>query len=554
MEHSRLAGTRKSALLPFSESPPPSARRPASTPPGAGGRDPAGKISPRTDTALFYAVVFTLTAVTVWPLWSTRFLPMQDYPQHLFLAHLSATWSDPAYNWKDFYCLDLQFRPYMLWYLAMNLLTGVFEVETAGRMLFSLYIVLITLLVLSARRLTDRSHPPWGMLLIYPFAFNQMYYLGFPNYLLSLPLLFLALLDLDSLVVRISAGSILRHGLYLVLLLLNHPYTALVYIVLGAISALYLRKNRRQCLTMLVPLTGMALCFALWYLLGHGPSSAPTGAPWQVSWWNLPGTAAYYLLPFTGMRWTNGPDWIILGLWGLGAALFVGCSQPPGRTSGLRVRRTTAWYLASLFGFLVLPFWMGYYSYFNLRLAPVSYFALALTLGTLRMTARSGALLAFTVLMLLTGSIRTQKTVSQETATLLPVLSKARANALILPLVFDGASGAVDPVFFYQLHGHETDYYHVLVGGGANPALFPNAMMPVQYRPGVRLPRPDQAKGFSWTRQGAYYDYLLVRKAPPGLYGYLALTCRLLASSGPWDLFQNKSDRRPLQPALRRLP
>ncbi len=42
----------------------------------------------------FYAAVILLAALSLWPVWSVRFLPMQDYPQHLFIAYVTATFED----------------------------------------------------------------------------------------------------------------------------------------------------------------------------------------------------------------------------------------------------------------------------------------------------------------------------------------------------------------------------------------------------------------------------------------------------------------------------
>lgn len=508
----------------------------------------AGKLaaqSPRREAVLFYALIVVLTAVALWPIWATRLLPMQDYPQHLFLARITANYHQLSWNWKDFYRVDLGLRPYMLWYLAANLLARGFEIEVAGKLLFSLYILLITLLVLVARRLTPGGYLPWGALLLYPFAFNQMYFMGFSNYIISLPILLLAVLDLDHFAGGFSSGNIARHAVYFILLFLSHPYSVLVYIALALTSTLFPGRSRPESLRMLIPPVAMGLIFAAWYLMRHGPSSAPTSLPWAMTWWPLDGPLAFYLLQFTGMRWTGGPDWLTAALWGLVALPFVLPWLRRDKADPVW-RRLAALNIAALLGFIALPFWMGYYAYFNLRLAPVSYFALSLLLCRLRVPFRSGMLLGCAVMALLFGSIQVQKSVAREAETILPVLQAARGNALVLPLIFGAGSDVLDSVFFYQIHSHETDYYHAVVGGGASPALFPNAMMPVQYRPGLRLPYPDTPWLFSWPEHGAYYDYVLVRQAPADFYRYLAPASNLVARSGHWSLFENRMPRKSL--------
>lgn len=499
----------------------------------------------RREAVLFHSSLFVLTVVSLWPIWAVRFLPMQDYPQHLFLAQVITTYDAPSFNW-EFYRVDLGFRPYMLWYFAMKLLAGLFSIEAAGKILFSLYVFLIAALALVARRLSPKGSLPWGALLLYPFAFNQMYFMGFPNYILSLPLIFLALLDVDSLGQGISLGKILRHGLYLVLLFLSHPFSLLVYITLAVISGLFTWKTRTQLITTTLPAVVMALIFTVWYLAQHGPSSAPTSVPWTVHWLPMHLSLAHYLLQFTGMRLSNGADWLTVGLWGGVTVFFYGAWKSSDK-AGCSSRRFAAWYLASVAGFFVLPSFLGYYSYFNLRLAPVSYFALALLLCRITVSLRTGVILAFCVFALLVQSIRMQELVVLETETVLPVVSAVPKNSLILPLVFRSTSDIIEPVFFCEFHANESDYYHLLVGGGANPTLFPNAMMPVQYQPGVRLPYPKKLEEFSWSEHGAYYDYILVRQAPQDLYHSLEKSCDLVASSGAWRLFKNRATRKPIR-------
>lgn len=469
---------------------------------------------------------------------------MQDYPQHLFLAQVTATFDRPDYNWKDFYRVDLGVRPYMLWYLAMRMLSGL-NLEVAGKILFSLYILLVTALVLVARRLAPTQCVPWGALLLYPFAFNQMYYLGFSNYIISLPLLFLALLDLPGLNENLTSLKIARHSFYLALLFLTHPYSALVYIVLAITSVLFSQDEPTPKIRLLIPAAVMTVVIATWYLVDHTISSAPLAQPWMLTWRSVPATLLYYVLMFSGMRVVNGPDVIAVLSWCVIGFVFFSAWRRNGQKHPAR-RRLASLYLASLAGFCVLPFWMGYYSYFNFRLAPVSYFALSLLLCTLRLSFRPALVVGISAVVLVAGAGRTQSAISREVETVLPVIAAAERNSLILPLAFDSHSDVLDPLFFYQMHSHEGDYYHLLVGGGANPSLFPNAMMPVQYRPGLHLPYPLSLQGSAWVRCLPYYDYVLVREAPAEAKPYLVVNGDLVAAHGPWSLFKKKSPRKDL--------
>jgi hypothetical protein len=485
--------------------------------------------------------VLLLTLVALWPIWSVRFLPMQDYPQHLFLSHVIESYGDPALDWKQHYDVDLKPRPYVLWYALMAPLAAAVGVEAAGKLTLSLYVLLIAALALASAR--GRRSPPWGALLLFPFAFNQTYFMGFSNYLLSMPVLFLAILDLEALsTTAVSLARMARHAGYLAVLFLDHPYTLLVYAGLTACLALASSRDRARSRRILTASVGVSLVLGAWYLTQGEPPVASVA--WAILWWPPQSTLAYYLLMFTGMRWTTAPDLFTAVVW-LGVAALFALSWLRRRDAVEAPLWPLVCFASSLLGFLLLPFWLGYYSYFNLRLAPVTYFALALLLARVRLAWRAGALVGVLAALLLVPSIRLQLRVSREVDQVLPWLARMPTNALILPLVFDGSSAALDPYFFQQFHAHEADYYHVIVGGGANPTLFPNAMMPVQYRPEWRPPFPAKPWQFSWPLHGGAYDYFVTRGAPPEFVAYLRTQSELVIESGPWALLRNPNRSRP---------
>jgi hypothetical protein len=89
---------------------------------------------------------------------------------------------------------------------------------------------------------------------------------------------------------------------------------------------------------------------------------------------------------------------------------------------------------------------------------------------------------------------------------------------------------------------NDYDYYHVLVGGGYNPYLIRSSIHPVDVKPGQQRPAPpgfDPGR-FAWKSHGADYQYFLTRGAPKGVAEYLLPNCDLVATSGPWVLFERK--------------
>lgn len=486
---------------------------------------------------LFCICVIILLATSLYPVFGLRLLPMQDYPQHLFLAQVATTYEDPAFNWSKYYDVNLGLRPYMLWYLLIKYVGLVTGVELAGKILFSLYLLLITVFIYMIKRSLANFTLPWSALLLYPFAFNQIYFMGFSNYILSLPLLFIALLDLEHLLKHPAAPwRIALHSVYIFILILNHPYTFLVYLTLAFIASFLSGLGVKQSLKKLAPEIALGALFILWYVTMHSQSSSPTATAWEILWCDMRASIKYYLLMFTGMRLTRNIDWASIFLWITCAAVIIIPWLKNGKESS-ETRWPLTILLASFEGFMILPFWFGYYAYFNVRLAPVTYFALALLLSRLKISPRAGITVAVCSFLLVILSIQTQMKVSAEAETILPIIGKMKPNALVLPLIFDGTSENIDPWFFPLIHSHEANYYNLLQGG-ANPHLFPNAMMPVQYKTGASLPFPTEPALFSWSQKFSIYDYFLVRSPPDGFDRMMQDNCcQLSAVSGYWHLY-----------------
>jgi hypothetical protein len=488
---------------------------------------------------LFQLAVLWFSALSLWPVWRFRFPSMQDYPQHLFISYLLSTFDNPSFDWGKHYVVALKADPYNLFYYITKFFHLFCDIETSGKLFISIYIILVALLVLRASRsLNDAQTPPWGLLLLFPFSFSQIYFLGFTNYLISVPLLFLVLLDLERLVsLPLSAGSILQHSLYQFLLFITHPYTVLLYLGFAfAGSSFYFSEVRRLKKAFFAPLL-LALFFLLWYGSSYSPGGVPQTAEQGIRWLPVEETLGFFMLMFTGMHWTDGVYWPTTLIWLMIMGLFV--------ISGVVRRKEIAipWKMASFFflsllGFSLLPFWLTYYSYFNLRIAPVSYFFLAMVLSRIKLSGKA----AFMVVSLVTGlmllSSNLQEKLSQETAEVMPLFAKMEKNATILPLMLDSSAAGLDPAFF-EFHKHEPSYYHIFVGGGVTPALFSSPLLPVQYKPGVTLPVPTDFKPASLQAYAPYYRYLLIRGAPDMYIWELSHYYNLAGRSGKWSLFES---------------
>lgn len=480
-----------------------------------------------------------LTLTCLWPVWWYRFLPMQDYPQHLFIAHVLSTFDSPDFDWKKNYELNSGWGAYTLTYGLLRLFSAFTTIEAAGKLLTSLYVLLMTAVVLRAARYHAETQPPWALLLIFPLVFNQTYFLGFQSYLLSIPLLFLALMELDRLASHtITAGSTVYHAGILVLLFFTHPFSVLTYLALGLVMAIFHFHDRATFRRTMIPVGLMAAIFVAWYF-----GSASTNAPkynWDIMWWPVKGIAAFYFAMFTGMRWFNGIDIYATTLWAAFFGLLLWFAARDWKHLNISMPLAVLMAL-TLLGYLFLPYWFIYYAFFNLRLAPVTYILLAWILTGVRVPRIAGHICAALAAGLVAISINIHAKISAETGQLVPLLAKMEKNSAVFPLLIDSGTTVIDSAIFLYLHANDHYYYHVLVGGGVNPSPFPNPMLPLHLKQDHYWPTPEsleQVPRDKWRQALSGYRYILVRADNSEPIQKWFDFASIVARSGPWTLLE----------------
>ncbi len=514
------------------------------------------------DAPGFWLAWGACTAAGLAPLWAFRFLPMQDYPQHLFYSFVLATWSLPDFNWATHYQASLSLGPYTLFYALTSWLIGWVGAESAGRIVVSTYVLALSAYIAVEAR--DRPEPPWPLLLLIPLGFSQPYYMGFTNYFLAIPLLLFALRSHSQLL----EGGATRPGPWLgqlicgVLLFFAHLSMIFVYVGLAALRVARRLPGERPWAAAIAP-AAIGLLLVAWLTLAPRSQELQEFGEWSLRWWPFSDTLAYLSLPFTGMRISEGVRASSLLAWFLvGAALVASLwqrlsgeaaepasimqasnvdaaagstGQPPSRARILDERIDLA---AAIFACLALPFWLAHYSYVNLRLAPVVYLLAAIALARLNVSGHWRAIFAVGVLGLCFTTWTIHRESDSETAELIPLLNAMQPNQPIHALYPDASSRALDPKFFYQHHSHEHTYYHVLRGGGVSPTLFPTELIPVLYRDAARIPFARHGEEFELSQAAGFYTYLLVRGGGQRIDRSLRPAYLRIGISGAWRLYR----------------
>jgi hypothetical protein len=294
-------------------------------------------------------------------------------------------------------------------------------------------------------------------------------------------------------------------------------------------------------------IVALALVFGAWLLAMPGASALPQPGSWTLRWWHLGSVLAWSVLLLAGPGSPGATDELALAGWG-GAALAIVLSawrarRDPwrrGEARGPAARHAGLAAAAALAGVFALPFQVGHYTYFNLRLVPIAGLLAVLALADLRVAPPLRWLFAASAVSLCLAPWSVHRAVDAERAELLPLLERMAPGAGVLPLYLDGASRALDPRAFSQHHVHDHYLYHLL-GGGVSPTLFPITTTPLRYRGELDVPFVSPDDAFSVERAASFYRYVLVR-------GYAVPTIRRLdeayervARSGAWTLYERRS-------------
>ena len=120
------------------------------------------------------------------PLFSVEYLPLLDLPQHIgSVAILSG--ANPDHNFEIYYETQLLSSPYLLTYLIASVFAWVTGPLIALKLLFAASIVTLPWATAYAARSFQRD--PLVALFISPLCYGSFFFLGFLNFVFSLPLL-----------------------------------------------------------------------------------------------------------------------------------------------------------------------------------------------------------------------------------------------------------------------------------------------------------------------------------------------------------------------------
>jgi hypothetical protein len=496
-------------------------------------------------------------AASVVPLWSAHHLPFTDLPQHVAMIAALRHWFDPAWKAQEYFTLALGRASNALYAVVGALLA--FPFGTAERANLVLLSAVAIAFPYSLRSLLRALRGDERLALFACTLFwNQSLLIGFLPYLAALPLLNWVL----ALAVRQSEAPVRRRALLLgalaVAIFALH-LSAFLFFVPAAIACSWglpapegdespLRALARRVphlpgrLLWLAPAGALAAAWLARSSVMH-PETAGWSEPLRLRFEGP--SAALRSLPGALLDiWRGlGDEGCLLAL--VAAAALLAWARPAGPeepASPWRRGVVVFWVALAAALYLGMPRSAGWLDYLNERYAIVAALLAPALLRPARGLRGAAPLLVVAGTALFAGgnALWQVRAFEEEVGPFDEVLSAAAPGRRLLSLVFDQNSGHAK----FSPFLHFGSYYRARGGAIASFSFAELPQSPLRYRP-ERAP-PPMPPGWEWRpwtfrndREGAYYDYVLVRgpvdpfaRAPPGP------RWRVAARGGSWTLYE----------------
>ncbi len=148
---------------------------------------------PTARASIFLLLMLLLGGILLAPIWTVRYPPLIDYPNHLARAFVLAHLKGPAFRFQQFYAADWNFYPYLTMDVILVGLQRFVPIGLAGRIFLSLCVLAVPPAAWFFIRQANPGHDNlalWSLLIC-----NNIYFFlyGFLNLQLSLGICFLAL-------------------------------------------------------------------------------------------------------------------------------------------------------------------------------------------------------------------------------------------------------------------------------------------------------------------------------------------------------------------------
>jgi hypothetical protein len=471
------------------------------------------------------------------PLWSAKYLPMVDLPQHAALVSAWLHYDDPEMRFADQFEIHL-FTPYVLTYLAAVWMARLVGVLAALKILVSVAVVGLPLAMM--RHLARRGGDPWWALWGFPLSFGLSFRWGFVSYIVAAPLCVLFVDEGDRYAREPSRRRAVALAVLGVVLFFTHLLVLAQAVVIVAVLVLLRAPDLRRAVVRLAPLAAPIVLAALWAALAAGSDPKVRDWEWGFRWSRLT------MMPALLFDAPWPPDLSVPVIDHLAAALALVLAVAVTLARPAPARDAAAWVPFTVtFGLYLLGPSNAFSSVmvsdrFALFLVPFALSALGAGVdpGPRRASRALTVAAALAAMALLTVSFRGFDAVEMAPVDRLSRLV-ARGRRLVTLVFVPGSEFAPGPPVLAHVGG----WTQAEKGGTFATNFGSHVNLPVQYRPGREPPHSEGIQWnpgrFDWLVDGQA-DYFLVRSrdTPSALFQSATDPVVLVGRDEDWWLFR----------------
>lgn len=485
----------------------------------------------RTDRS-FEAIFWAVTLAPIAPIFSTRFLPFGDLPEHVAaIATLSRIFFPTGTH--EPYTVALGSSQYLLYHSVGALLTAVVkDAIVANQLLLSAIAVFWTLGMRAVLRAADKDE---RLALAAPLVFfNRALSMGFLPFVAAVPLALFAFAELY----RKPYPRPFRLGVLAVLLFTTH--VSIYLLVVATAVAVVMVRGRAVAIraVALVPSGTLAL---LWWSEG----SLGTGRPLQddVGRMGL-GRTLRALFVWAFDIWQSHFDELCAAMFWAAFAVLLVSGLNRKRIFDRRDLLPLVPFVCAFALYVATPFRVGFASMLNVRLAPVVVLLSVLALPRFPRsrvtTVAVWAIGAASILCCATSASESRRSSRELMGDFGALLDRMHVGARLVTLTF-------------EQHAASSHFWPYLFAGSYTRARWPGSVagwsfseLPhwsVHYASGEAPPRRHPFWSFRpcpyrFVEDGNFYDYVLVQGDADPFAGQAGPPFVLAAESGVFRLFE----------------
>ena len=137
-------------------------------------------------------LIGVLIVIYLLPIWLFPYFPTQDGVSHVYNSQILTEYSNPEYEFRDYYEINWYPFPNWLSHFSLAMLMFVFPPLIAEKIFLSLYVILFPLAIYYFLNAVQRGRYAL-VILSFTFIYNYLFLMGFYNFAISVPLFLLAL-------------------------------------------------------------------------------------------------------------------------------------------------------------------------------------------------------------------------------------------------------------------------------------------------------------------------------------------------------------------------